>query len=173
MFNAPTNTSTSSILKSGAMIAVAVVLSLVMVSDQRPRQIDIGEDAVLSVGLRLNQYAPVTQLPAWLQLPGRSTAVYGSVLADADSNRVYFRSLSSGRTIERHFRKLFLANGYQLAFVRPSVSGSGISSLIMAFDTEAARSVQVTVREGRAARLVEISFREPARVASKGLLIGS
>ena len=173
MFNTCTDTDKNLILKSGAVIAVVASLGLVMVSDQRPAQIDIGEDAKLSVGLRLNQYAPITRLPSWLQLPDRSTAVYGSVLADADSNRVYFRSLSSGRAIERHFRTLFLANGYQLAFVRPAVSVSGISSLITAFDTEAARSVQITVREGRAVRSVEISFREPARVASKGLSIGS
>lgn len=173
MFSAPADTKKKMILKTGAAIAVVAVLGVVMVSDQQPVQIDIGKDAVLSVGLRLNHYAPVTRLPSWLQLPDRSTAAYGSVLADADSNRVYFRSLSSSRSIERHFRQLLLANGYQLAFVRPSSSVSGIASLITAFDAEAMRSVQITVRQGRAVRSVEVSFRGPARVASKGLSIGS
>ena len=74
MFNTCTDTDKNLILKSGAVIAVVASLGLVMVSDQRPAQIDIGEDAILSVGLRLNQYAPITRLPSWLQLPDRSTA---------------------------------------------------------------------------------------------------
>lgn len=173
MFNTHNNPDKNYILKGGAAIAVMATLGLVMVSDQRPVHIDIGENAVLAVGLRLNQYAPVTQLPPWLELPDRSTAAYGSILANADSKRVYFRSLSSSLAIEEHFRDLLLANGYQLAYVRPAASVSGVTSLITAFDTDAARSVQITVREGRAVRSVEVSFRGPSRIASKGLSIGS
>jgi hypothetical protein len=173
MFKTRNDTKKNYILKSGAAITVMAALGLVMVSDQRPVHIDIGEDAVLAVGLRLNQYAPVTQLPPWLALPDRSTAAYGSILPDTDSKRVYFRSLSSSRAIEEHFRDLLLANGYQLAYVRPAASVSGVTSLITAFDTDATRSVQITVREGAAVRSVEVSFRGPARIASKRLSIGS
>lgn len=173
MINALKKPANKKTLQYGLATAVLASFGLVLVSDQRPSQIDIGEDAVLAVGLRLNQYAPVTQLPSWLDLPDRSTAAYGSVLADAGSNRLYFRSLSSATAIERHFRRLLLANGFQLAYVRPRQSVSGIVSLITAFDTEAARSVQITVRDGKAVRSVEVSLRGPAQVAAKDLSIGS
>lgn len=173
MFKTHNDTNQNYILKAGTAITAMTTLGLVMVSDQRPVHIDIGENSVLAVGLRLNQYGPVTQLPPWLELPDRSTAAYGSLLANADSKRVFFRSLSSSMDIEAHFRNLLLANGYQLAYVRPAASALGVTSLITAFDTDAARSVQITVREGRAVRSVEVLFRGPARIAAKGLSIGS
>lgn len=161
------------VLKSGVCAAVLSLFAGVVLFNQQPVLIEAGEDAVLSVGLRLNQYAPVKQMPPWLELPDRSTVAYTSVRASADNSRVHFRSLLSSGAIENHFRQLLIANGFQLALIRPVTSDSAVSSVITAFDDALSRSVRITVRRGKAVRSVEMTFSGPAQIASKGSLIDS
>ena len=172
MFNAFRISKTAA--NSGTAVAIVASLVFLLTQDQRAVELDAGEDAVLAVGLRLNQYGPVGDLPAWLTLPARSTAAYGRLAKAAGSNRVHFRSLLPTGLIEKHFRRTLLEVGFQVSVIHPPASRSGVASIISAFRPKAGQWVQITIRDGRTARPVEFTYvDDAAQVASKGVSVGS
>ena len=71
---------------------------------------------------------PLEQVPAWLTLPDRSTAPIGRVVSNLDRGRLLFKSLQNMRSVGRHFERSLVAQGFEIAIIRPVAGDLGDES---------------------------------------------